>query len=376
MLVMGEAAAGVDRQALDAVVHGTCDDPFAVLGRHATVAGGRDAVVVRTMQPRAAEVDIALGGERLPMTRVRAAGLFEAVVPWDGEPDALVYRLVVRGPEGERALVDPYQFGPILTEFDLHLFAEGTHYRAWEQLGARVRTVSDITGVHFAVWAPNAQRVSVVGDFNHWDGRVHPMRKRVPTGIWEIFIPGLADGERYKYEIRTADGHLLEKADPYGRRHETPPRTASLVWTDGSYPWGDGDWTRARHAAGGWLDRPMSVYEVHLASWRRHEDGRPLSYRELAETLVPYVADLGFTHIELMPVMEHPFAGSWGYQVVGFFAPTSRFGTPDDFRHFVDACHQCGIGVVLDWVPGHFPKDPHGLGRFDGTALYEHVDPK
>jgi 1,4-alpha-glucan branching enzyme len=357
-------ASNANRGSVDAVVHGTSADPFAVLGRHPMLVDGRAAVVLRTMQPHAHSVDVAISGTRVPMTRVRSEGLFEVSVPWDAAPDALAYRLAVRDAHGERELIDPYQFGPVLTDFDLHLFAEGTHYRAWEQLGSQRRTIGDVTGVHFSVWAPNAQRVSVVGDFNRWDGRVHPMRNRAPSGIWELFVPDLADGERYKYEIRTPGGHLLEKADPYGRRHEVPPHTASVVWTDG------------RQHAGGWLERPMSVYEVHLASWRRHEDGRPLSYRELAESLVSYVADMGFTHIELLPVMEHPFGGSWGYQVVGFFAPTGRCGTPDDFRCFVDACHQRGIGVILDWVPGHFPKDSHGLARFDGTALYEHVDPR
>ena len=245
-------------------------------------------------------------------------------------------------------------------------------------IGSHCLTVGGVMGVHFAVWAPNAQRVSVIGDFNRWDGRVHVMRRLVPSGVWEIFIPGLHDGDCYKYEIRTHAGHLLEKADPYGRRFEVPPNTASIVWTEGQYQWGDGDWLRDRPSFGAWHERPMSVYEVHLGSWRRvpQDENRYLTYRELADQLVPYVREMGFTHIELMPVMEHPFTGSWGYQVIGFFAPTSRFGTPDDFRHFVDRCHQYGIGVILDWVPGHFPKDQHGLAWFDGTALYEHADPR
>jgi 1,4-alpha-glucan branching enzyme len=237
--------------------------------------------------------------------------------------------------------------------------------------------VGPVEGVHFAVWAPNAQRVSVIGDFNRWDGRTHVMRRLVPSGVWELFIPGLHDGVRYKYEVRTREGQLLDKADPYARQLETPPHTASIV-TGSAYEWGDGDWMRARESLGEWRERPMSIYEVHLGSWRRRE-GEPqysLSYRDLAATLVPYVRDLGYTHIELLPVMEHPFFGSWGYQVVGFFAPSSRFGTPDDFRYFVDQCHQHGLGVILDWVPGHFPKDGHGLVRFDGTALYEHEDPR
>jgi len=373
---MASRLTGVDPPELDAVVAGTSADPFRVLGRHQAVEDQGSTVVIRTMQPRASAVEVVVGDTVTPMARRRGEGLFEAVVAWAGAASDMGYRLRVHEAAGARELVDPYQFGPLLTSFDLHLFAEGTHHRAWEQLGARRRTVGHVTGVHFAVWAPNAQRVSVVGDFNHWDGREHPMRCLVPSGIWELFIPGLADGERYKFEVRTKAGHLLEKADPFARLYETPPRTASIVWTEGGYAWGDTEWMDARPAAGGWLDRPMSTYEVHLGSWRRHPDGTCLSYRELADTLVPYVVEMGYTHVELMPVMEHPFAGSWGYQVVGFFAPTGRFGNPDDFRYFVDACHRHGLGVILDWVPGHFPKDPHGLARFDGTALYEHVDPK
>jgi 1,4-alpha-glucan branching enzyme len=266
----------------------------------------------------------------------------------------------------------------VLTDFDLHLLNEGTHYRAWEKLGSHGASIDGIAGVHFAVWAPNAQRVSVIGDFNRWDGRAHPMRKLVPAGIWEIFIPDLADGACYKYEVRTPDGHLLDKADPYGRRFEVPPNTASIIWTEGRYQWGDDRWIEDRPSFSGWHERPMSVYEVHLGSWRRvpEQGDRYLTYRELADQMVPYVREMGFTHIELMPVMEHPFSGSWGYQVIGFFAPTSRFGTPDDFRYFVDECHRHGIGVILDWVPGHFPKDRHGLAQFDGTSLYEHADPR
>jgi 1,4-alpha-glucan branching enzyme len=277
-----------------------------------------------------------------------------------------------------REIIDPYQFGQVLTDFDLHLFSEGTHYRAWERFGSHHVTVDGIAGVYFAVWAPNAQRVSVIGDFNHWDGRVHPMRRLVPSGVWEIFVPNLADGVCYKYEVRTAAGHLLEKADPYAQRFEVPPNTASIIWTSGRYEWGDSEWLRDRPSFGGWHERPMTIYEVHLGSWRRvpEQGNRYLTYRELADSLIPYVREMGYTHIELMPVMEHPFSGSWGYQVIGFFAPTSRFGTPDDFRYFVDQCHRHGVGVILDWVPGHFPKDQHGLAQFDGTSLYEHADPR
>jgi 1,4-alpha-glucan branching enzyme len=266
----------------------------------------------------------------------------------------------------------------ILTDYDLHLFNEGTHYRAWEKLGSHRTTVDGVVGVHFAVWAPNARRVSVIGDFNRWDGRVHVMTPLASSGVWEIFVPELPEGTCYKYEVETAAGHLLEKADPYAQRFEVPPNSASIIWTEGRYEWGDQEWLRDRPSFNGWHERPMSIYEVHLGSWRRvpEQGHRYLTYRELAETLVPYVREMGHTHIELMPVMEHPFSGSWGYQVIGFFAPTSRFGTPDDFRYFVDQCHRHGIGVILDWVPGHFPKDHHGLAYFDGTALYEHADPR
>jgi len=367
-----------EARALGAVAEGLSDDPFAVLGRHPAPAGSPPAAIIRTLQPAASAVEVVAAGRVIPMERRRPEGLFVAAVPWDRALEELGYVLRVHEGSGVRDLVDPYQFGPLLTDFDLHLFSEGRHLRAWELLGSRRRTVGAVEGVHFAVWAPNAQRVSVVGDFNRWDGRVHVMRRLVPSGVWEIFIPGLADGDRYKYEVRTRDGHLLDKADPYARQLETPPHTASVVSGGGTYVWGDDDWMRTRQSLGEWRERPMSIYEVHLGSWRRREDEPQysLSYRELAATLVPYVRDMGYTHIELLPVMEHPFFGSWGYQVVGFYAPSSRFGTPDDFRYFVDQCHQHGLGVILDWVPGHFPKDAHGLVRFDGTSLYEHEDPR
>jgi len=246
----------------------------------------------------------------------------------------------------------------------------------WERLGSQLRTIEGVAGTYFAVWAPNAARVSVVGDWNGWDGRMHPMRMLYPNGIWEVFLPGVGRGARYKYEIRSStDGSVFLKADPCAQYAELPPATASVVW-DGAYAWGDRDWMTARVGADGGLDRPMSIYEVHLESWRHRPDGRVLTYRELGDELVDYVKDMGFTHIELMPVLEHPFSGSWGYQVTGFFAATSRFGPPEDLKYFVDRCHQQGIAVLLDWVPGHFPKDAHALARFDGTALYEHADPR
>jgi len=264
----------------------------------------------------------------------------------------------------------------ILTDLDLHLFGEGNHYRLYEKLGAHVTTFDDVSGLHFAVWAPNADRVSVVGDFNRWDGDVHVMERLGSSGVWAIFIPGLGQGEKYKYEVRARDGVLVLKADPYATCFEVPPRSATIAWDLAGYEWRDAAWMEARAANGHLIDRPMSIYEVHLGSWRRGLDNGQLTYRDLAAQLVPYVQEHGFTHIELLPVMEHPFAGSWGYQVTGFFAPTSRFGSPEDFKCLVDTCHQAGIGVLLDWVPGHFPKDAYGLIRFDGTALYEHEDPR
>jgi 1,4-alpha-glucan branching enzyme len=368
-----------DDAAMTAVAGGTSANPFAVLGRHATTIDGQAAVVVRTVQPPASAVDLVTSdGTSRPMER-RVDGLFEAIVALDSSsPHGFSYRFRVHEDGGSREVVDPYQFGEVLESLDLHLFSEGTHYRAWEKFGSHRMTIGGVAGVHFAVWAPNAQRVSVIGDFNRWDGRAHPMRRLVPSGVWEIFIPDLAVGACYKYEVRTTAGQLLHKADPYAQQFEVPPKSASIVAASRAYPWTDAEWIRDRPWMSEWRDRPMAIYEVHLESWRREHGsaGRYLSYRELAETLVPYVREMGFTHIELMPVMEHPFVGSWGYQVVGFFAPTSRFGTPDDFRLFVDTCHRHGLGVILDWVPGHFPKDPHGLAGFDGTALYEHADPR
>ena len=373
----GERTAADD--GLDAVAAGRSDDPFAVLGRHRVVVDGLPALVVRTMQPAASEVQLVTPDRVYGMQRCRPQGLYQATVPLPGRvPEAFTYRFRVREGASTRDVVDPYQFSQVLTDFDLHLFAEGTHYRIWERFGAQRMTIDGTTGVHFSVWAPNAQCASVIGDFNHWDGRRHPMRHLVPSGVWEIFVPDVREDERYKFELRSEAGHLLRKADPYARHSEVPPDTASVVWSDGGYEWRDQEWMRDRPSHGGWRERPMAIYEVHAGSWRRvtEEGNRFQTYRELAASLVPYVVEMGFTHIELMPIMEHPFGGSWGYQVIGFFAPTSRFGTPDDFRYFVDECHRHGLGVILDWVPGHFPKDGHGLAEFDGTALYEHADPR
>jgi 1,4-alpha-glucan branching enzyme len=344
-------------------------DPFAVLGRH-----DRDgSTIVRTFMPYATEVSIAEG--YIPLERIPGSDFFE----WRGKPDGIPkhYRLIWRdGEHHEHIAHDPYTYTQQLPDFDLHLFSEGRHRHAYRFLGAHEHEVDGVSGIRFAVWAPNAERVSVVGDFNRWDGRCHPMRVRGGSGIWELFIPDMETGHIYKFEIRNRyTGQVLQKADPYGQRHELRPRTASIIAGRSRYQWGDDEWMQKRRQAD-WQHIPMSVYEVHPGSWQRDSEGEFLGYRELAHRLVSYVKDMGFTHIELMPITEHPFDLSWGYQTIGYYAPTSRFGEPDDFRYFVDFCHKNGIGVILDWVPAHFPKDAHGLARFDGTPLYEHEDPR
>ncbi|GIJ27847.1 1,4-alpha-glucan branching enzyme GlgB [Micromonospora qiuiae] len=339
---------------MEQLISGETHDPHAVLGAHP--AGGR--TVIRTLRRGASDVNVLVGDKRHPMTRVHETGVFEASVP--GE--VLDYRLDVDGVRHD----DPYRFPPTLGELDLHLIGEGRHERLWEALGARVLD----GGVAFAVWAPNARGVRVVGDFTGWapdDG--WPMRSLGSTGVWEIFVPEASVGARYKFRILGADGHWRDKADPLAGYAEVPPATASVVHRS-TYEWGDADWL-ARRAKRQPHQEPMSVYEVHLGSWRPG-----LGYRELAEQLTAYVLELGFTHVEFLPVMEHPFGGSWGYQVTGYYAPTSRFGDPDDFRYLVDRLHAAGIGVLLDWVPAHFPRDEWALARFDGTPLYEHPDPR
>ncbi len=336
------------------------------------------AVCVRAMLPAAEEmavVDAATGAVAATARRAHDDGFFVAAAD---RREPFRYRLRVRSGGVEREFDDIYRFSPVLGELDLHLLGEGNHLASWRKLGAHPLVHEGVEGVAFAVWAPNARRVSVVGDFNAWDGRRMPMRRREGIGCWELFVPGLRPGHLYKYEILGADGTILPlKADPYAQQTEKPPGAASIVAHPPRHVWQDGAWLAGR---GRRHDReaPIAVYEVHLGSWRRNlgEGGRYLTYRELAAELVPYVADMGFTHIEILPIMEYPFDGSWGYQPVSLFAPTARFGAPDDLRAFVEACHAAGLGLWLDWVPGHFPNDPHGLGRFDGTALYEHADPR
>jgi 1,4-alpha-glucan branching enzyme len=367
---------------LNLVVHADHWDPFQVLGEHELSGLDGGGQVIRAFLPEARRtelIDLSAGepGVTVPMVRTHLDGFFEAV--FRDRLERFPYRLAVEDYEGHTwQLVDPYQFGPVLSEFDLHLLGEGTHYRNFERLGAHLITHEGFRGVHFAVWAPNALRVSVVGQFNHWDGRRHMMRNRGATGIWEIFIPDLVEGEVYKYEIKSRrSSYLVQKADPYGFASEVRPKTASVVWDIDKFTWNDADWmsNRAHHQR---LDAPIAVYECHLGSWKRKvEEGNSfLNYRELADQLVLHLEHTQFTHIELMPITEHPFDGSWGYQPVGYFAPTARFGTPDDFAYFVDTLHRHGFGVILDWVPAHFPHDLHGLGYFDGTHLYEHEDPR
>jgi 1,4-alpha-glucan branching enzyme len=373
---------------IESLVRGEHGDPFRILGPHPAELAGGKAVVVRAFRPAASSVTVIYNGAEWPAAKIHPDGLYAATFSVNDSTSATStgealaptsYRLRIAYPDDEtRELHDPYAFPPLLTDFDLHLMGEGTHYLKYEKLGAHVREVEGVKGVHFAVWAPNAKRVSVVGDFNRWNGRVHAMRMRGLTGLWEIFIPDLGVGHLYKFEVLSREGNRAEmKADPYGFFMEVRPKSGSIVYDIDRYQWNDAEWMAAR-AHRDWLHAPMSVYEVHLGSWRRagHDGKQWLSYRELAEQLIPYAKFMGFTHLELMPVMEHPYDPSWGYQTVGYFAATSRFGEPDDFKFFVDRCHAEGLGVILDWTPGHFPRDGHGLANFDGTHLYEHADPR
>jgi 1,4-alpha-glucan branching enzyme len=358
---------------VELLVEGRLADPHHLLGAHPLDGG----VVVRAWRPAARAVVVR--PENAPAVELELrhpAGLFEGVVPDADAP--LRYELDVSYPDGNTfTLRDPYAFAPTIGELDLHLAGEGRHERIYERLGAHLNEVDGVTGTAFAVWAPNAQAASVVGDFNGWDGRLNPMRSLGASGIWELFVPGVAEGERYKYELKGPHGELLPlKADPYALAAEVPPATASRVYRS-RHEWADGDWLENRHAQD-LLNRPISIYEVHLESWRLNplEANRPLTYLELADELADHAVDLGFTHVELLPVMHHPFPGSWGYQVTGYFAPTSRLGEPDELKAFVDRLHSRGLGVILDWVPAHFPRDEWALARFDGTAVYEHDDPR
>ena len=389
--------ATVPFEQIDRIVWNQHHDPFEVLGPHALEENGKKLWVVRAYLPNADAVSVVVPETRAeyPMKSEHHPHFFECTIE---TPELANYQLRVKEGEHDRFIYDPYAFrSPKLTEFDLHLFSEGNHHRIYEKLGAHLTSVDGITGVYFAVWAPNARNVSVLGDFNYWDGRKHQMRKS-QNGIWELFIPGLQEGTHYKYEVKNQDGHPYEKSDPYGFQQEVRPKTASIVTDLNTYTWNDSAWIEQRRHTDQ-LTQPVSVYECHIGSWLHAATDEPavlpngeiesavqvselnpgarfLTYRELADRLIPYVKDLGFTHIEMLPIAEHPFDGSWGYQVTGYFAPTSRYGKPEDFMYFVDQCHANGIGVLVDWVPGHFPKDGHGLAFFDGTHLYEHADPR
>jgi 1,4-alpha-glucan branching enzyme len=360
---------------LHALISASHGDPFSILGPHRI---GSD-YVIRVFQPFAESITLVkengngLGEE---FSKTHDAGLFELILSGHTEPPEYLLEIKFPGEHSVRS-EDPYRFGRLLSSFDSHLFSEGQHWTLYERLGAHLTELNGVKGCCFRVWAPNARRLSVVGEFNGWDGRIHPMRKLVECGIWELFIPGLVEGIHYKFEVLNAHGITVLKSDPFAFFSQNGMQTSSLVFNLDRYSWNDQAWMESRKNKE-WHTAPISIYEVHLGSWRRKPEDRlrPLSYHELADQLIPYVKEMGYTHIELLPVAEHPFDGSWGYQITGYFCPTSRHGNPDDFRHFIDRAHQAGIGIILDWVPGHFPKDMHGLAEFDGTDLYEHADPR
>ena len=359
------------------IVNGEHSDPHTVLGMHEMEEDGRKAVVVRAFLPHAAGItviDYANKRKKYPMERLHADGFFEVTIA-DRE-EWFRYQLEYTDADGNTwRSYDPYSFSPTLSEFDRHLFGAGTHYEIYEKMGGRLMTHEGARGAAFSVWAPNAKAVSVIGDFNNWDARRSPMRRLGESGIWELFLPAAAEGDKYKFHVTQCDGRVVDKTDPYGVYAEVRPNNASVLYPLKRYKWKDRRWMTARRKYD-FRTAPMNIYEVHLGSWKRAEGDRFLTYTELAEQLIPYVKEMGYTHIEMLPVEEHPFDGSWGYQVTGYYAPTSRYGSPDEFKQFVDACHQNGISVILDWVPAHFPKDDFALARFDGTALYEHQDPR
>jgi 1,4-alpha-glucan branching enzyme len=353
---------------IEAIVGGYHGDAFRILGPHAGETGWE----VRAWLPQAQSVTVFHDSTRAEMKKKHDLGFFTAKL--EGEPSPYKLELTLPG-GGVQLLEDPYRFPPLLTEYEIFLHGEGTNFQSYDTMGAHLMEVQGVAGVRFAVWAPNAISVSVAGDFNYWDTRRNPMRRR-NGGIWELFLPGVSEGAAYKYHVRSQFfGYEQLKADPYGFGTEAPPKSASVVRSLDRYEWQDAAWMESR-ANKDWLREPVSIYEVHLESWLRLPHGQALTYRQMAEKLVEYVAYMRYTHVELLPVMEHPYGASWGYQVTGYFAPTARFGTPEDFMYLVDAFHKAGIGVIVDWVPAHFPKDAHGLAFFDGTALYEHADPR
>ena len=360
-----------EEAAARAVARGEHPDPFSYLGMHE----GEEGLIVRAFVPDAVSVSV-LAEDGRPLGELEPAGaegLFAGPVETEGR---VAYRLRARNDGGEWELEDAYRFPTLVSDYDLYLFGEGNHLGLYEWMGAHVREVEGVRGVLFAVWAPNASRVSVVGPFNAWDGRRHAMRKHHSVGVWEVFVPGIGGGESYKYEIKGPTGNFMPlKADPFGMRAEVLPGTASVVHDPSGYAWGDAEWMENRFQKNA-HDAPISIYEAHLGSWRRNEDGTYLTYDQLSDQLVSYVAEMGYTHVEFLPPTEYPFDGSWGYQPLGLFAPTSRYGSPDGFKNLVDSFHRAGVGVLMDWVPAHFPEDPHGLAFFDGTHLYEHADPR
>ena len=360
---------------IDRVIASDHHDPFQVLGLHFIDRKPR-AALVRTFQPHAESVQIIINEEKHYMYKMRQEGLFEIVLPEFSEPFPYHFKIQYYD-KTIHTTADPYAFLPQLGDMDRYLFSNGTHYKIYDKLGAHGMIIGGIEGTIFRVWAPGARGLSVIGDFNSWDGRVHQMRSLGDSGIWEIFIPEIGQNELYKYEVRTQYGDLLIKSDPFQFYGELRPRTASIVHPLDEYSWNDSKWLEKRKSTKPY-DQPISIYEVHLGSWRRDpgDAERFLTYREVADSLIPYVKELGFTHIELMPVMEHPLDESWGYQVTAYYSATSRYGTPDELMYLIDLCHQNDIGVILDWVPAHFPSDGHSLARFDGTALYEHEDPR
>ncbi len=364
-------AANLSNEHINLIINSDHWDPHSVLGCHETEE--KNKIVIRAFLPEAQKVEVVTKNIAFSMNKIHNDGLFELIT--DKFKEKKYHFKITNWENHSWEIADPYRFAPILTDFDLHLFNEGNHFKSFEKLGAHVMEIDNVKGVFFAVWAPNARRVSVIGNFNRWDGRHNLMRSRGTSGIWELFIPDLCEGEIYKYEIKTQNGKILEKADPYAFYAELRPRTGSIVYEINSYKWQDAAYMKKRDEKNH-NNEPISIYEVHIGSWKRKNNNEYLTYRELADDLVPYAKSLGFTHLELMPVAEHPFDLSWGYQVTGYYAPTSRYGAPDDFRYFVDKCHQCNLGVIIDWVPAHFPVDEFGLARFDGTALYEHEDPR
>ena len=365
----------LSQKEMDYIINGDYENVMAVLGIHRDK--GSKEVFIRAYKPKTQSIELLDGnGNSLGMmTKLDERGFYQINLGVT-DTDNFKHKFRITNDKSETyEEEDIYSFPSTLGDIDEYLFAEGNHLDLYKKLGAHPMTMDGVAGVSFAVWAPNAKRVSVVGNFNNWDGRVNVMRKHPTCGVWDIFIPGIGQGELYKYEIKTQQDYILVKSDPVGFYAEKRPNTASIVYDINHYTWGDEEWMKYRETANS-FDKPMSIYEVHLGSWRRKDNNEFMTYRELADTLVPYVVNMGFTHVEFLPLCEHPLDSSWGYQVVGMFAPTSRFGTPDDLRYLIDKFHEAGIGVIMDWVPAHFPKDGHGLNEFDGTHLYEHADPR